>query len=250
MVRCFVALGGNLGTVEKTFQAACEQLAATSQIELGAVSNTFRTPTVGNQAGDDFVNGAIELFTDLNPLALLDELQQIENRLGRTRERQWGPRTLDLDLLLYDNQIIDVARLCVPHPALWYRRFVLDPLSEIAADVVHPEKLITIDQLRSRIRNRPLRVCLAGGDSAIQTRLIDALANQFSNLIIENWESYDRSHGNEPHFLFWLGTGRSDETAPPSQFESLPRVPRLDATAAGIDSETFLSEVLQSALGE
>ncbi len=163
MSRCFVALGGNLGTVDETFQRAYEQLSALARIKIGATSNTFRTPAVGSQAGNDFVNATVELFTDLEPLELLDELQLIENVFGRTRERRWGPRTLDLDMLLYSDQSIVTDQLTLPHPRLHERAFVLYPLSEIAPDLVIPGHGRVLDLLNNCKHQRITR--LAGQES-------------------------------------------------------------------------------------
>ena len=105
MPRCFVALGGNVGTVEQTFDQARRRLDAVSGISLGCMSSLFRFAAVGEQAGGEFVNAALEIITNLPPLEFLDRLQEVETSLGRTREKHWSPRTLDLDLLFYGNEV-------------------------------------------------------------------------------------------------------------------------------------------------
>lgn len=173
--RVFIALGGNLGNVSETFDAALERLGQHPQIEAVQRSRSFHTAAIGDDAGQPFVNAAAKLSTTLPPLELLDELQATESALGRTRDIHWGPRTLDLDLILFGDEIIRHARLTVPHPACWYRRFVVDPMEDIAADVIHPEKGLTFRTLRERLLPRPLPVSLAGGTTEfrgeIRTRL-------------------------------------------------------------------------------
>ena len=129
-----IALGGNLGDVPAAFAAALEALHAAPGIRVTAASRAYRTPAVGAAAGGDFLNAAATLATALPPHALLDELHRRETAAGRVREARWGPRPLDLDLILHGARRVDDGRLTVPHPALGWRRFVLDPAREVAAD--------------------------------------------------------------------------------------------------------------------
>lgn len=165
-MRCFLALGGNVGDVAATLRAAWEQLAQVPGISALEFSALYRTPAVGDDAGGDFVNAAGSIETLLEPLALLDVLQRVESELGRTRSIVWGPRTLDLDLVFYGDRIVRNQRLTAPHPACWYRRFVLDPLADIGAGVIHPEHRVTIGALRERLLPRPLPVTLVGDPAA------------------------------------------------------------------------------------
>ncbi len=127
-------------------------------ISVDKISNIYETEPVGFTAQDDFLNGAAELSTTLAPLNLLRLLLAVEKSLGRTRDVRWGPRTIDLDLLLFENYTINSAHLIVPHPEMQNRRFVLTPLADIAADVIVPGTKKTIAQLleetpdNSRIR--------------------------------------------------------------------------------------------------
>ncbi|MFC7301609.1 2-amino-4-hydroxy-6-hydroxymethyldihydropteridine diphosphokinase [Cognatiluteimonas weifangensis] len=129
-----VGLGGNLGEVAATLHAALRALDALPGTRLLRASRLYRTPAWGNTAQPDFVNAAALLQTRLDARALLDALLEIERRFGRDRERgeRWGPRTLDLDLLLYGADSIDEPGLRVPHPHLHQRAFALVPLAEIA----------------------------------------------------------------------------------------------------------------------
>jgi len=117
---------------------------------------------MGEDAGPEFVNMAVRVQTTLNPESLLRLLQQIESEFRRVRTVHWGPRPLDLDLLLYGNSVIATQGLVIPHPGLWYRRFVLDPLMDFAADDIHPKLAMSIRQLRARLNLRPLTIEIDG----------------------------------------------------------------------------------------
>lgn len=136
-----VGLGGNVGAVVDTMHMALLALDALPDTRLLRASRLYRTPAWGNAAQPDFVNAAALLETQLAPRALLDALLQIERDFGRERERgeRWGPRTLDLDLLLYADAVIDEPGLRVPHPHLHQRAFALLPLAEIAAQLSVPD---------------------------------------------------------------------------------------------------------------
>lgn len=136
----FVGLGANLGDAAATLRDALLALDALPGTRLLRASKLYRTPAWGDADQPDFVNAVAMLQTGLAPRVLLDELLAIERVHGRDRsqERRWGPRTLDLDLLLHGDAVIDEAGLRVPHPYLHERAFVLLPLAEIAPDAVIP----------------------------------------------------------------------------------------------------------------
>jgi 2-amino-4-hydroxy-6-hydroxymethyldihydropteridine diphosphokinase len=145
--RAFVGLGSNLGDRELNLRRALERLE-----ELGPVrASSFReTDPVGVTDQPKFLNGAAELATDLQPRELLERLLEIERELGRDRatERRWGPRVIDLDLLLFGEEAIDEPGLTVPHPHLTDRRFVLEPLHELAPELRLPDGRRVVDLLR------------------------------------------------------------------------------------------------------
>ena len=138
MGRALIALGGNVGDVRATFDKAITNIRGMAQGILLARSSDYATPPWGNVEQDRFVNACIEVETALDPHALLFTLHRIEKRFGRDRahEQRWGPRTLDLDLIAYDEMSIDTPDLTLPHPRLFERAFVLVPMAEIAPDRV------------------------------------------------------------------------------------------------------------------
>lgn len=139
MTRAYVGLGANLGDRSATMRAALEQLAAEPEVELVAVSSFRETAPVGITDQPRFLNAAAALDTQLRPRELLDRLLAIEGRLGRTRTGpRFGPRTIDLDLLVYGDEQIDEPGLQVPHPRLHERLFAVEPLAELEPQLVVP----------------------------------------------------------------------------------------------------------------
>ena len=139
MTRAFVGLGANLGDRERTLRAAVDALAEEDGIEIVAVSTLRETEPVGVGDQPPFLNGAAGLETTLTAPELLERLLVVEQRFGRVRvPGEHGPRTVDLDLLLYGEEEIDEPGLTVPHPRLHERRFVLEPLAELAPGLVIP----------------------------------------------------------------------------------------------------------------
>ena len=134
----YIALGANLGDPATTVLAAFAALANLPESRVLHCSSLYRTAPVGLPDQPEFINAVAKLETTLAPEALLDALHEIEQRFGRVRAERNGPRTLDLDLLLYDDQFIDLPRLTLPHPRLHLRAFVLQPLAEIAPDLAIP----------------------------------------------------------------------------------------------------------------
>jgi 2-amino-4-hydroxy-6-hydroxymethyldihydropteridine diphosphokinase len=132
-----IALGSNLGDSLAILEAAIKILSQTPGIILQAKSSWYRTKAVGPPQ-PDYINGTAILQVEMMPEQLLETLLNIENQFGRVRRERMGPRTLDLDLLLYDNLILQTPKLQVPHPRMQQRAFVLVPLAEVAADWIEP----------------------------------------------------------------------------------------------------------------
>ena len=140
MTLAAIGLGANLGDAAATLREAIAELARLPRTELLRASRLYRTPAWGVTEQPDFINAVALVETTLSPRDLLDALLAIERSFGRTRldGERWGPRTLDLDLLLYDDAVIDRPHLQVPHPRLHLRAFVLVPLAEIAPELRLP----------------------------------------------------------------------------------------------------------------
>ena len=131
MPRAYVGLGANIGPREETLRRAVELLAAVPDVEVVALSELRETDPVGVVDQPRFLNGAAAVETGLSARELLDALLDIEQTLGRIRADRWGPRTVDLDLLVYGDEVVDAPGLRVPHPRLHERRFALEPLAEL-----------------------------------------------------------------------------------------------------------------------
>lgn len=235
MSRCWIALGGNQGSVSETFRRAAELLHRTPGITVTRVSRLYTTAPVGADAGDEFLNAAAELQSTLSPFELLTRLQEVETQLGRTRTVHWGPRTLDLDLLIYDEQEVSTPTLTVPHPHLWYRRFVLDPLVEIAPDVVHCRHGLSMAQLRERLLSRPLKCVLLGGAFGLRNEMQLRLAAEYPQT------AWDVARSASAWLAFCL------DEAPP--VAGLPDANRIDVLAFPTAPEQAIRDVLAAALG-
>jgi len=154
MARVFIGIGSNVGDRAAHLAQAREALASLAGTKLVAFSRIYETAPVGPVPQGEYLNAAAELDTQLEPLDLLDKLRAIEAGSGRAAESQrvkWGPRTLDLDILLYDDRVIASDRLHVPHPHMHGRRFVLEPLADIAPEARHPTAGATIRELLRRV---------------------------------------------------------------------------------------------------
>jgi 2-amino-4-hydroxy-6-hydroxymethyldihydropteridine diphosphokinase len=145
MAEALVALGGNLGDVSDTLDRAIAAFCDGEEVRLLARSSDYRTPPWGVEDQPPFINLCIAVETGLTPYALLSRAQAVERKLGRERskERRWGPRPIDIDLLAYDDVVLDTPELRLPHPLLFKRAFVLVPLAEIA-----PERVIAGRRVR------------------------------------------------------------------------------------------------------
>lgn len=174
-----LAFGGNLGDVPGTYAECIRQLAQTNEVESIVASKLHSTQPIGGPVGQPrYFNGAIQLRTSLQPLELLASIQTLESLLGRTRTERWGARTIDLDILLYSDQILHTECLELPHPRMTFRRFVLDPAVEVAADMVHPPTGWTIRKLREHLDESPFQVEFCGADRDVVEKCARWLAQE------------------------------------------------------------------------
>lgn len=136
MTSVYIGLGGNLGAVIENLTAAVKLLANIPQTSLISKSSWYQSKAIGPGDQGDYINGACHLQTSLDPISLLDQTQAIENHLGRVRNERWGPRSVDLDILLFGDLAIKQERLTIPHPEMMNRNFVIQPLFEIAPSLI------------------------------------------------------------------------------------------------------------------
>lgn len=147
---CAIALGSNLGDSLNILESALQHLAQTPGISLLKVSRWYQTSPLG-PAQPNYLNGCALLEVRLSPQEMLVTLWAIETQFGRVRQQRWGPRTLDLDLLLYGDLVLETADLIIPHPRMAERAFVLVPLADIAPDLSDPRSGLTISSLLDQV---------------------------------------------------------------------------------------------------
>src|SRR5262245_8775838 len=154
-ITAYIGIGSNLGDRQRNITTALGKLKESQGISVVRASKPLDNPAEG--MGDDappFLNSAVQIETSLGSHALLHRLLEIEREMGRQRRQRWEPRSIDLDLLLYGDQILSSQELIVPHPLMHERRFVLEPLAQIAPEVVHPTLQMTIAGLLEDLTSR------------------------------------------------------------------------------------------------
>lgn len=147
----YIGFGSNIGDRLVHIQNAIQTLSKTEGITLKEISSIYKTDPVGYEAQAQFLNGVVAIQTSVSPLFLLHTLKDIETAIGRKHRIRWGPREVDLDILIYGDLCIQTEKLVIPHPEMHLRGFVLVPLAEIAPDLVHPVFQETIQTLRNRL---------------------------------------------------------------------------------------------------
>jgi 2-amino-4-hydroxy-6-hydroxymethyldihydropteridine diphosphokinase len=166
---CYIGIGSNLGKPVQNCRKAMEKVSCIEGVQLIKSSSFYLTEPVGintDKHQDWFINAVCEIRTNLNARDLLSKLQGIEAEMGRKREIKGEPRVIDLDLLLYGQDIINEDDLKVPHPEIYKRRFVLEPLSEIASFYIHPAFGVSIRGLKERLSDKKIVELYNGGDWA------------------------------------------------------------------------------------
>ena len=158
MTLAYIALGSNLASPLEQVNAAVQALGEIPQSRIVAVSSFYRTPPLGPQDQPDYLNAAVVLDTALNAETLLDNTQRIELQQGRVRKAErWGPRTLDLDIMLFGDEVINTERLTVPHYDMKNRGFMLWPLFEVAPNLIFPDDIPLKSILDSLNAEKPAR---------------------------------------------------------------------------------------------
>lgn len=235
MATCLIGLGANLGDRAEALRRAVTRLAAMPDATLLAQSRAYETAPVGGPAAQpSYLNAAVLIETSLEPQAVLDRLQAIETDLGRRRSTRWGPRTIDLDLLLYDQLILETERLTLPHPRMAFRRFVLEPAAEIAADMIHPTVGWAISWLLEHLDSAAAYVAVTGPIGAGKSQLAKAVAERLSARLIA--EPLDAERLND---FYGDPAGQAWQTE--LEFLDL-RARRLDASGWGPPDRLTLSD--------
>jgi 2-amino-4-hydroxy-6-hydroxymethyldihydropteridine diphosphokinase len=164
-ILAYIGIGSNVGDKKANCLKGIELLAEAGRVV--RVSSLYYTEPVGFKEQEDFINAVVGLETDFPPADLLSICHSIENRLGRIRTLRWGPRTLDLDILLYGELVMDQPDLVIPHPMMSARKFVLIPLAEIAPHAVHPGLNKSAAQLLQELRNSHTVIKCKPGDKIV-----------------------------------------------------------------------------------
>ncbi|MFO0899690.1 MAG: 2-amino-4-hydroxy-6-hydroxymethyldihydropteridine diphosphokinase [Pirellulales bacterium] len=190
MATALVGMGSNLGDRQAALEAAVASLAGRADLRVAAVSGFRETAPIGGpQDQPDYLNAALRLETELDPRSLLHVLQGLENELGRVRSERWGPRTVDLDLLLYDDLTLDTPELTLPHPRMSFRRFVLEPAAEVGGKMVHPTTGWTVNRLLEHLKTAKPYVAVLTASPELVQRLAAALD---AKLVRMDWRGYVR----------------------------------------------------------
>jgi len=158
--RAFVGIGSNLGDRRKHCIEAVERLKEIQECEFVRCSGWYLTSPVGKKDQNWFVNGVACLDAEISARELLARLLSVEAGMGRVRAEKWGPRVIDLDLLLYGMDIVDESDLKIPHPFMHLRRFVLVPLTEVGAEVIHPVLVKPVSQILKELKGEDQEVAL------------------------------------------------------------------------------------------
>lgn len=152
----YIGIGSNMQNPLEQCREAIKLIADSPELKLTRCSSFYKTEPVGIADQDWFINAVVSAETTLSPSDLLSSLLRIETEMGRARKIKWGPRVIDLDLLFYDDNILEYPGLKVPHPEIQYRRFILAPMSEIAGEFKHPGLKKTISELLAELPPTPI----------------------------------------------------------------------------------------------
>lgn len=156
----FIGIGSNLGNAKENCRQSINALNKTKEIEIIQCSSFYKTEPVGRPEQNWFINCVVEAKTSLSPENLLFYLKELESKMGRVQTIKWGPRVIDFDILFFNNKIIDTLNLKIPHPLNHKRGFVLEPMGEIAPDLIHPVLNKSVKELKEDIDFEKQRISL------------------------------------------------------------------------------------------
>ena len=230
MAISYIGLGSNLGDRAEHIKKAKEKLASAEGIRLLGVSTSVENPPLGGAKGENYLNAVAKIETQLGCEHLYQELSGIEQKLGRVRQIKWGPRTIDLDILLYGDEIIETDKLKIPHQQMHLRSFVLSGMCELAPELVHPVLKRTMSELGQRLNgcdfiinpDKPQVISVAGVIGIGKTTLAKGLAHEFGCTMAP--EAYDTNP-----YLAQVYQGRKDLALKSQLYFLESRVEQLDS---------------------
>jgi 2-amino-4-hydroxy-6-hydroxymethyldihydropteridine diphosphokinase len=205
MPTCLLSLGSNVGDREATIAAAIGEITALPDVQLIRHSGWHRSQPVGGPPGQgEYVNSAAVIETTIAPLTLLSELQSIEARHGRERGERWSPRTLDIDILLYGNEVSETPMLTLPHPRMTFRTFVLAPAAEVAPKMRHPVIGWPVERMLLHLQQASESVALVSPSESIRQRLGALLVERCGVKLISRPTFPTADHHWPPLWTAWL----------------------------------------------
>lgn len=214
MPTSLIALGSNIGDRAATLGTALSEIDALPNVCVEQHSKFYNYPAIGGDSPQhEYLNAVAVIETSIAPHILLDQLQRIESRHGRTRTARWGARTLDLDLLTYDDEIIDTATLIVPHPRMAYRRFVLEPAAEVAPKLIHPIIGWPLDRLALHLNAGRDEVAVLSPTPALRDHVSWHLSLRFGAKPIQPPEFEAAVQLWPPEYASWLAVPASNRNA-------------------------------------
>jgi 2-amino-4-hydroxy-6-hydroxymethyldihydropteridine diphosphokinase len=217
MAKCLLGLGSNVGDREAALQGALTAIRALPDVQLRKQSNWHPTRPIGGSAGQsEFFNGVVLVDTTIAPLILLKELHQIEERFGRQRHERWAARPLDIDVLLYDREVMETAMITVPHPRMTFRRFVLEPAAEVAPKMIHPIIGWSVERLLLHLDMASDLAAIVSPADAERMSLVDTLVKELGAQVAEEPALGAASQHWPAAWTTWLAISTTRNAGPPA----------------------------------
>jgi len=223
MPTCLLGLGSNLGDREATLRSAIDEIGALPDVQVLRHSQWHHSRPLGGPAGQgEFLNAAALIETRIAPLPLLDELRNIELRHGRTRAERWAPRTLDIDLLVYESEVMETELLTLPHPRMSFRRFVLEPAAEIAPKMLHPIIGWPVERLLLHLNQASDQLAIVSPSQSLREELVQLLAEKRNAPLAARPHSETADHHWPPWWSEWISLSTKRTSKPGIENEPLP----------------------------